>query len=305
MITKKKDELFYLDFTMMSAWLRCRFYYYFRHVRHLVPMTTAAPLSYGKTWHSAIEILHKGGTLEEAEKHFLTDYVNSERDLKRTPEKGIEMLREYKKKYNPGNMKYLYTETPFSLHLTENIILCGRMDAIVEWNGGIYVFESKTTSSLTSAFTQSFELNYQVDIYALACYELMGRCDGAIIDAARVVKPKTKPDDLLRFPVSRTKDDLYFAKKSLIEIAMEMQNDTSPIYQNKCECMKYFRKCTYHDLCMGMCDERIIRANFKEEVWDPSHNLHDKVNQEERRKSHEETKREERWRQVITVTGKR
>jgi len=283
------NDTFYVDYTMIAAWLRCRFYYYFRHVRHIVPLTTAAPLSFGKTWHSATEMLAKGKSLEEAQEHFKADYKNEEHDAKRTVEKGLLMLKVYSEKYKNVPIKFLYTETPFAIELPNNIILSGRMDAVVEWEGGTYVFERKTTSALGKTFFEQFELNYQIDIYSLACFELVGKCAGAIIDVARVLKGKVVYDDFMRVPISRTEEDLYFAKKNLVEIIEDMRN--GPIYQNKCECMKWFRKCAYHDLCMGACDE--------EEVWDPSHSLKDK--KDVKQQSKKDIAKEERWKHIIKV----
>ena len=80
---KTDTDTFYVDYTMLAAWLRCRFYYYFRHIRNLVPLTTAAPLSFGKTWHSATEMLAKGEGIDKVKTHFSDDYKNEEKDDKR------------------------------------------------------------------------------------------------------------------------------------------------------------------------------------------------------------------------------
>ena len=273
----KTANTFYFDYTMLSDFLRCRFYYYFRHIRHLVPKVTAAPLSFGKTWHSATEMLAKGKSLADAQAHFKSDYKNETKDEMRTPESGALMVKVYEEKYKKAPIKFLYTETPFALHFPGNVILCGRVDGIVEWRDGVYVFERKTTSKLGATFFEKFELNYQIDAYCLACIELVGACNGAIMDIARVCKPAPRMDvDFVRDVVSRTKDELVLAKKNMIEIAYDMQN--GPLYQNKDSCMLYYRKCQYHDLCMGACDERIIKASYEIDVWDPSHGLEEKAN---------------------------
>ena len=269
-----KNETFYFDYTMMSAFLRCRFYYYFRHIRHLVPKITFAPLTFGKTWHSATEMLANGKSLEEAQEHFIADFKNETDDQTRTPERGTSMLKVYNEKYKDAPIEFLYTETPFAVHFPDNIILCGRMDGIVKWQGGVYVLERKTTSRLGATFFEQFELNYQIDAYCLGCMELVGECNGAIVDAARVVKPAASLDDFARSVVSRTKDELVLAKKNMIEIVEDMRH--GPIYQSK-DCMKYFKKCAYHDLCMGACDERIIKAQYEIEDWDCSHGLQKKA----------------------------
>jgi len=187
------------------------------------------------------------------------------------------MLKVYEEKYKKAPIKFLYTEPPFAVHLGGNVILCGRMDGIAEWRNGVYVFERKTTSRLGITFFEKFELNYQIDGYCLGCMELVGACNGAILDIARVAKPTPKMDvDFVRDIVSRTEDELVLAKKNIIEIAYDMQN--GPLYQNKDSCMLYYRKCQYHDLCMGACDERIVRASYETDTWDPSHGLEEKAN---------------------------
>jgi len=272
----KIADTFYFDYTMMSAFLRCRFYYYFRHIRHLVPKVTSAPLSFGSTWHSATELLTKKKSLAEVQKHFTTVYTNETKDQIRTPEKGALMLKVYEEKYRNAPIKFLYTETPFAIHFPDNIILCGRMDGIVEWRDGVYVFERKTTSKLGITFFEKFELNYQIDCYCLGCMELVGACNGAIVDVARVCKPAPNMnDDFVRDVVSRTKDELVLAKKNMIEIVEDMRH--GPIYQNKDACMLYYQKCQYHDLCMGACDERIVRASYETSKWDCSHGLKEKA----------------------------
>lgn len=273
---KKTANTFYFDYTMMSNFLRCRFYYYFRHIRHLVPKVTAAPLSFGKTWHSATRMLAEGKSSEDAQKHFKSDYKNETKDEMRTPERGALMVKMYEEKYKRAPMKFLYTETPFALHFPDNVILCGRMDGIVKWRDGVYVLERKTTSKLGITFFEKFELNYQIDAYCLGCMELVGACNGAILDIVRVCKPAPKIDvDFVRDVVSRTKDDLVLAKKNMIEISYDMQH--GPLYQNKDSCMLYYRKCQYHDLCMGACDERIIKASYEIDIWDASHGLKEKA----------------------------
>ena len=284
-----KNKTFYFDYTMLSAFLRCRFYYYFRHVRHLVPKVTKAPLSFGQTWHSATELLAKGKTINEAQLFFKSDYKNETKDQVRTPERGALMLKVYQEKYEKAPIKFLYTETPFAIHFPDNIIMCGRMDGIVEWQGGVYVFERKTTSQLGSTFFEKFELNYQIDCYCLGCMELVGACNGAIIDAARVCKPAPNIiTDFARDVVSRTKNELVLAKKNIIEIVEDMQH--GPMYQNKDACMQYNQKCQYYDLCMGACDERIVHAMYEVSKWDPSHGLKAKTDEAQLKLFEEEKK---------------
>ena len=266
---------FYVDSTKLRSWLTCRKHYELRHIRHLAPITVAAPLSFGKAWHEVTELLAKGSTTEEAETHFKKIYTNETEDSLRTVEKGTELIRLYTKKYAREPFKFLHTETPFALPLKNDIVLCGKEDAIIEWNGEIYVFERKTTSRLGITFFKKFRQDFQIDIYCLACRELVGRCAGAVIDAVRVCKPKGKMDiDLVRDVVGRTDLDLDMAKEDIINIVDDMRN--GKIYRNKQACYTW-GGCEFLPICESHENPKVIRDYYKKSVWNPTKGVEEQI----------------------------
>jgi len=220
-------------------------------------------------------MLAKGSITKEAEEHFKKIYTNETEDSLRTVEKGTELIRLYTKKYAREPFKFLHTETPFALPLKNDVVLCGKEDAIVEWNGEIYVFERKTTSRLGVTFFKKFRQDYQIDIYCLACRELVGKCAGAIIDAVRVCKPKAKMEvDLVRDIVGRTDRDLDEARKEIIEIIGDMRK--GHIYKNKQACYTW-GGCEFLPICESHENPKVIRDFYKESVWNPMKGVEEQV----------------------------
>ena len=112
----------YFDYTKLSAFLRCPYYYYFRHIKHLAPLKKATPLSFGSAWHAGLEVLHKDGTLAEAKIKFAEKYQDTPDDTMRTVARGQKMLELYTELYKHDPYKILYAETPFHVAL-DNFIL--------------------------------------------------------------------------------------------------------------------------------------------------------------------------------------
>lgn len=265
----KNTNLFYIDSTKLRSYLTCKKHYELRHIRNLTPIVTAAPLSFGSAWHAIAELLAKGKSTEETVEHFKTIYKNETNDELRTVNKGVELINLYTKKYAVEPFKYLHTETPFALPLKDDIVLCGKEDAVVEWNGEIYVFERKTTSRLGITFFKKFTLDYQIDIYCFACRELVGECAGAIIDAIRVCKPKAKMEvDLVRDVVGRTNMDLDEAQKEIILIVQDIRNTTN-FYKNKQACFTW-GGCEFLPICESHENPKVIRDFYTESIWNPA-----------------------------------
>ena len=258
----------YIDSTKIRSWLTCRKHYELRHIRHLAPIVVSAPLSFGKAWHVIGEALAQGMSAGGAKILFKEIYTNETKDELRTVGKGTELIDLYVKKYKIEPFKYLHTETPFALPLQDDIVLCGKEDAIIEWNDEIYVFERKTTSRLGITFFKKFRLDYQIDIYCLACRELVGRCAGAIIDAIRVCKPKAKMDtDLVRDIVGRSDRDLDEAQKEIVNIIDDMRSATN-FYKNKLSCYTW-GGCEFLPICESHENPKVIRDFYKESAWNP------------------------------------
>jgi len=276
----------YIDYTMISAFLKCPYYYYFRHILHLVPLVKPTYFSFGSAWHAALEVLHRDGTLAEAKEKFAEEHQDSPEDTMRTVARGQKMLELYTKKYAHDPYEVIYAETPFHIAMG-NFILCGKADAITRHkvDSHVYLKESKTATRTGASYYRKFDFNYQVDIYTMGVLELIGDCVGALIDIAKVTKSTPTLDHFERYPTSRSYTTLEVSKRHIINVVKNIEAlenyfkvrdgkgvpwnapDWSLPYFNKEHCYDY-SGCTYFDICRTDVDKRALKM-FKKVVWNP------------------------------------
>ena len=302
------------DFTSLDTFQTCRKKYYYRMVKNLVPNTVAPALEFGKAIHLALEAYYKNGcNLEMALDAFTHNYADREGDDRRTIENGIKVLRGYAEVYKNEPFKVIDTEVGFAVPISNmvteednvtrcntcgmavdgteqkecpgcltpySIILCGRLDALVDWDGQLYVLEHKTSSSLGMNYFKQFEINMQVDGYVYAATELTGRqCLGAVINVLEVwkdvkkptAKTKTLEEHYARDPQGRSVYELDEYKKDVPRIVRDLleAERTGNFYRNKRSCFSYNYKCPYWDICKYGENDKLIARDFKEEKWEP------------------------------------
>lgn len=276
----------YVDNTKISDFMRCPYYFYFRHMLYLVPLTKPPPLVFGTAWHAGLEVLHKDGTLVEAQSKFKEKHQDNPDDNMRTTARGVKMLELYTVKYKYDPYKILYAESPFHIALGD-FILCGKCDAITKHkvDGHIYLKEVKTATRTGASYFRKFLFNYQIDIYTIGTLELIGDCVGALIDVAKVTKSPPALDHFERDLATRSFTMLDVAKKHIINIVKSMEAlesyfklmegegvpwdapDWAYGYFDKERCYDW-GKCVYFDVCRTNIDKRALKM-FKKVKWNP------------------------------------
>lgn len=141
----------------------------------------------------------------------------------------------------------------------------GRTDAIVSWQGKIWLLEHKTTSLTTEGGTKAqpnffarFELDFQPTGYCYGVGRQLGiDVNGFILNA--ILKPRKNAKD--PFDVNfdrdifvRTKDQLKVYEEELIQLANDYERAAieNRWYKNTHSCLNYNRKCDYWALCKGL-----------------------------------------------------
>lgn len=80
---------------------------------------------------------------------------------------------------------------PFFHPTTGNPILyCGRMDAILNYAGGVYIVDEKTTTQLGSSWSRQWDLRAQFTGYAWGAEKAGIKIDGAIVRGVSILKTK-------------------------------------------------------------------------------------------------------------------
>lgn len=203
----------YFDNTMIEAFRRCPRKFYFRHVRHWTPQSTAIPLVFGLSWHAAMDSIwankstDKNRIVKDAISIFTaewskggmsTDDATQLTFYPRSIGRAHEMLTHYIDKYFTWlkEIELLHVEVSFSVPIgisaKQDIMYMGRLDKVYKdprLNSKIVICDHKTTSSDAPSWFESFSPNSQMDGYLYAGNMLYGsEFWGIMIDGATVMK---------------------------------------------------------------------------------------------------------------------
>lgn len=226
------------DNTRLSDFRSCPRYFYFRHVRDLVPVTKSAALIFGGAWHTAMDVVwrevpkypkEKTGDLAHlALDAFVKEWTEAGQPHPdeigpetlgelgaRHPMTALEMLYEYIDLRRPmltgASFELLEVEKPFAVPLDPDqpsLYYIGRLDKVFRIRDKIRVAEHKTTSlyskaeGIRSSWLDGFSPNSQIDGYLFAGMMYYGEAfDSVWIDAALV--HKTVHDAFVWHPVER------------------------------------------------------------------------------------------------------
>lgn len=217
-------KLALFDNTRVNAFKVCPRYFYFAHVRHWRVDEKSVALTFGSSWHAAMDVvwsaqdaptkLAKKEIVEIAYDAFVLEWMKampdpdelSPDDLEnlapRTPFVAKEMIHHYLDArshiFNDPSFKLLAVEQPFAVPLDPNdagLFYVGRLDKIFEYRNQVLVGEHKTTSSykkdgpFRNDFIDGFAVSAQIDGYIYALRTEYGkRAAGVWIDGALVHK---------------------------------------------------------------------------------------------------------------------
>lgn len=163
----------------------------------------------------------------------------------------------------------------------ESFLLCGHLDRLVEFNGGVWVTDKKTTRfTLNSAYFGRFSPDNQISCYSLAGEVVFSApISGVIIDAVQVAASFTR---FQRGFVSRSKPqlaewlrDLYVLFEGIernVERNHYPRNDRAcgiPHIDSKSGELRH--GCQFREICSAdpAIREKLLELNFRRRSWDP------------------------------------
>lgn len=136
----------------------------------------------------------------------------------------------------------------------------GKTDAVVEWNGKIWLFEHKTEARTGDTYFIKFLLDFQPTGYIYGIQKSLGiRPAGFVLNIIKKPNSAFKGDPLTvigfeREVYIRTDDDLKRFESDLASLADDFEAaffDPRKVYLNTKSCTNWGRKCDFHDICMS------------------------------------------------------
>lgn len=283
------------------------------HEQHLIPVEPAEALAFGTMLHKGVETWTQLAAVEcrpeseaiaaaeqralevwEAELPLETRTMLELGGNRRSYANFKRLFAGFRRKF-PLSMyeRIIEVEKPFSLPLGQTrrgvpVAWCGRRDRVLQWQGGIYYTDIKTsTFSLDEDFFEKFKRSGQMIGYAWSAREQLGMdFAGILIQAVQVQAPlKTKvraADELCQadtIRISNTQIDEWkestMSKIDRIHRARQegLSSIAYPSYDRDDGdlCQNYNRSCDFAKLCTAEPEARaaIAARLFKKRVWSP------------------------------------
>jgi len=136
--------------------------------------------------------------------------------------------------------------------------LKGKTDAILSWNGMIWIMERKTSGMKQNIFWDQWYLSHQLSAYVYGARKATGLpINGVILE--KMPKPAKNQDPFSfdyspeREPYLRSESDLAEFESELVSIAEDYERAAtvgkSAFYRNPQSCIDYNRRCDFWDTC--------------------------------------------------------
>jgi hypothetical protein len=268
-----------LTYSSLAAFKNCRRRYHFRYVEGLEQKERPVYFDFGTAIHLGLAGHYKGVSngivLDEVDRHFLEsawDEEDQERLAKWMDARRLaaSMLRGYFERYKVEPFKVLDVEREFVLPIIdvrgeafESIKLAGKVDAIVEEGGGLWVMEHKTASKIDENYLAGLTLDQQSMIYLEAMERVYGKSFRGVIYNVLLKAAPEKPMLLKNGKLSQSKQqsttvELYLA--AIEEHGLDRADYTEMLEYLTCTRRDYF----YREYLTFSQEER---GEWRRELW--------------------------------------
>jgi len=284
-----------IDNTRRTTFQTCPRKYFYRWVKNMVPQKGASALRFGHAIHEGLAVYYDNFMeqprkeleqmiAEAISKDFITASEGKEfHEDHRTLETALTVVLRYIDHYisEKEYIKILEVEYPFTIPIGDNIQFIGRIDGIIDLDGGIYAFEHKTTALALSWAQNNLYRSAQVIGYAWAITQKYDSpVMGCLVNFLQISRGRARKDgsyppvktDFGRFPQIYTPEiyndwmDSILHTAYLIQASEEL-NEWPMQFDG---CYIYNGQCPYTALCQQHCSlEDINYAGYVEEKWDP------------------------------------
>lgn len=148
------------------------------------------------------------------------------------------------------------------------LLYVGRMDAIIEYAGGKYICDEKTTTSLGATWSRQWDLRAQFTGYAWGCGESGIRVDGAIVRGISILKTKYDTQQAISYrpewQIKRWYDEMI---EWIDEIKVSwIRNKWRHNLDHSCA---DYGGCTFRQACSSQDETPWLDTYFERRHWNP------------------------------------
>lgn len=151
----------------------------------------------------------------------------------------------------------------------EPLLFCGRFDAVVEFAGGIYPNDEKTTSSLGSSWSKQWEMRGQFFGYSWALREHGISPAGMIISGISILKTKYECQRAVVPTPNWRINDWLDDTLAEIQAAKDLWIAKGKWRRNWSESCNSYGSCSYKQLCTIEDPAPWIEMYYEKNEWSP------------------------------------
>ena len=289
-----RPEWLILDASKMQTFLKCPRLYFYEHILGWRSEEPNHHLEFGRCFHLAMEhILLHPNEVDLAYDRFLAAYretYTEASDSLYTPKDPGHVriaLAEFAER--PRDYEVVATEIPLTVALTEDLLLCGVVDALCRDRRGLFPLDHKTSSRKSRGWIDQWALKTQPGLYVYGIQQIYDEpVWGYVVNGVFFYKNQKKPIDFEWVPVEMTPERLSVWHEQTHFLAESIRLDTRLVQEdcydretmpatifpmNSESCTPGWGVCQFHDFCMAWPNPlkrcETVPVGMVQEFWNP------------------------------------
>lgn len=148
------------------------------------------------------------------------------------------------------------------------LLYCGRMDAILNYAGGVFICDEKTTTSLGPTWSRQWDLRSQFTGYAWGCRQAGIRVDGVIVRGVSILKTKYDTQEAISYRPEWQVDRWFEELQDWINQMIRCYQTGKWRHNLDSSCADY-GGCGFRQVCLSAQPDSWYETYFERRHWDP------------------------------------
>lgn len=148
------------------------------------------------------------------------------------------------------------------------LLYCGRMDAIINYAGGVFICDEKTTTSLGASWSKQWDLRAQFTGYAWGCRTSGIKVDGVVVRGVSILKTKYETQAPISYRPEWQVDRWYAEMLEWVEDMLRWYATKRFKYNLDHACADY-GGCGFRNACLSQDETPWLETYFERRRWDP------------------------------------
>lgn len=148
------------------------------------------------------------------------------------------------------------------------LIYCGRLDAILNYAGGRYITDEKTTTQLGASWSRQWDLRSQFTGYAWGARQIGIKVDGALVRGISILKTKYDTQQAISYRPDWMIDRWYAEMLLWVEDLKRCYQTGSFRHNFDHSCAEY-GGCQFREACSTQDETPWLETYFERREWNP------------------------------------